>query len=77
MVDSPHPHGFEVYELAREMTKRRASQPVDLLSGLFYLLRTTKLPRYKEATSPERFWTASFRLLPAEFFFFLTLITRV
>jgi len=64
MVDSPQ--GCEVYELAREMTKRHASQPVDLLSGLFYLLRTTELPCYSETIRPEEFWTTSFRLLPAE-----------
>ena len=61
--------GCEVYELAREMTKRHASQPIDKISGLFYLLRTTKLPCYdSQMTSEdfcEEFWRQCFTLLPA------------
>ena len=57
--------GCEVYELAWEMTKRHASQPVDKLSGLLYLLRTTKLPCYDQKMTSEDFWRQSFHLLPA------------
>ena len=41
-------HGCEVYELVRERSKRHASTPVDKISGLFYRLRTMKLPCYDE-----------------------------
>ena len=60
------PHGCEVYELAREMTKRHATQEVDKLSGLFYLLHTTKLPCYDEKLTSEDIWQQCFHLLPAE-----------
>ena len=63
-VDSAH--GCEVYDLAREMSRRHASQPLDKLSGLFYLLRTTKLPCYDATRSSEDFWKQCFYLLPAE-----------
>ena len=63
-MDSPG--GCGVYELVREMTRRHASKPVDKLSGLFYLLRTTKLPCYDEQMTSEDFWTQCFHLLPAE-----------
>ena len=63
-VDSSY--GCEIYELAREMAKRHASQPLDKLSGLFYLLGTTKLPCYNEQISSEDFWRQCFHLLPAE-----------
>ena len=61
-VDSAY--GCEVYKLAREMTKRHASHPVDKLSGLFYLLRTTELPCYDEQMTSEDFWSQCFHLLP-------------
>ena len=60
------PHGCEVYELVQEMNKRHASQPVDKISGLFYLLRTTKLPCYDTQMSCEEFWKQCFHLLPHE-----------
>ena len=63
-VDSPH--GCDVYELAREMTRRHASQPLDKLSGLFYLLRTTKLPCYDATKTSEDMWRQCFHLLPSE-----------
>ena len=64
-VDSPH--GCEVYELAQEMSKRHASHPVDKISGLFYLLRATKLPCYYDAhMTGEEFWRRCFHLLPVE-----------
>ena len=62
-VDSSH--GCEVYELAREMKRRHASQPLDKLSGLLYLLRTTKLPCYDETMTSEDIWRQCFHLLPA------------
>ena len=63
-VDSRN--GCGVYELAREMSRRHASKPVDKISGLFYLLRTTKLPCYNEQMTSEDFWGQCFHLLPAE-----------
>ena len=63
-VDSPH--GCEVYELVREMSRRHASQSVDKISGLFYLLRTTKLPCYDEKMTSDDFWRHCFHLLPVE-----------
>ena len=63
-VDSPR--GCEVYNLAREMFRRHASQPIDSdkISGLVYLLRTTKLPCYDERMTSEDFWEQCFHLLP-------------
>ena len=63
-VDSEE--GCEIYELAREMAKRHATQPLDKLSGLFYLLRTTKLPCYDEQKDSEVIWRQCFHLLPLE-----------
>ena len=63
-IDSPQ--GCEVYELAREMTRRHASRPLDKISGLFYLLRTTKLPCYDAHMTSEDFWKQCFHLLPVE-----------
>ena len=60
------PHGCDIYELAREMTRRHAAQPVDKLSGLFYLLRTTKLPCYDKTKTEEDLWKQCFHLLPGE-----------
>ena len=61
-VDSPD--GCELYELAREMSRRHATQPVDKLAGLFYLLRTTKLPCYDAKKMGEDIWKQCFYLLP-------------
>ena len=58
--------GCEVYELAKEMTKRHASYPADKTLGLFYLLRTTKLPCYDAHMTGEDFWRRNFHLLPVE-----------
>ena len=63
-VDSQY--GCEIYELAREMAKRHATQQLDKLSGLFYLLRTTKLPCYDEKLTSEDIWRQCFHLLPPE-----------
>ena len=60
------PHGCGVYELAREMAKRYATKPVDKLCGLFYLLRTTKLPCYNEQLTSEDIWRQCFHLLPLQ-----------
>ena len=57
-------YGCEVYELAQEMSGRHATQPVDKISGLFYLLQTTKLPCYDEKITSENFWQQCFHLLP-------------
>ena len=59
-------HGCEFYELAREMSRRHATQPVDKLAGLFYLLRTTKLPCYNAKKTGEDIWKQCFYLLPLE-----------
>ena len=58
--------GCEVYELAREMNRRYASNPLDKLSGLFYLLGTTHLPCYDAHIPSENVWRRSFYLLPIE-----------
>ena len=58
--------GCEVYELVREMSKRHAREEIDKLSGLFYLLHTTKLPCYDAHMSSEDFWRRCFHLLPVE-----------
>ena len=58
--------GCEVYELVREMIRRHASQPLDKLSGLFYLLGTTKLPCYDDKMTSEDIWRQCFHLLPPE-----------
>ena len=63
-VDSRH--GCDLYDLAREMSRRHASQPVDKVSGLFYLLRTTKLPCYDANRTCENIWKECFRLLPPQ-----------
>ena len=59
-------HGCEIYELAREMTKRHATQPLDKLSGLFYLLPTRKLPCYDDTVTSEDIWRRCFHLLSDE-----------
>ena len=63
-VDSSH--GCEVYELVQEMIRRHATQPLDKLSGLFYLLRTTKLPCYDRKYTSEDIWRQCFHLHPTE-----------
>ena len=60
-VDSKH--GCEVYQLAREMARRHATQPLDKLSGLFYLLHMTKLPCYYKGATDETIWRQYFHLL--------------
>ena len=60
------PGGCELYELAREMSRRYASKEIDKISGLFYLLRTTKLPCYDEKMTEEAFWKECIQLLPVE-----------
>ena len=58
--------GCEVYKLVQEMIRRHASQPLDKLSGLFYLLGTTKLPCYDDKMTSEDIWRQCFHLLPLE-----------
>ena len=58
--------GCELYQLAREMSRRHASNPIDKISGLFYLLHTIKLPCYDERMTDEDFWRQCFHLLPVE-----------
>ena len=59
-------YGCDIYDLAQEMARRHSTEPVDKLSGLFYLLRTTKLPCYDEQLTSEEFWRQCFHLLPLE-----------
>ncbi|KAF8441158.1 ankyrin repeat-containing domain protein [Terfezia claveryi] len=63
-VDSPG--GCSVYELAREMAKRYATQPTDKVAGLLYLLRTRELPTYDESITSEAAWAKCIPLLPLE-----------
>lgn len=58
--------GCNVYELVKEMSKRCASQPLDKLTGLFYLLRTTgtQLPTYDATIDEEIAWRQCFHVLP-------------
>ena len=63
-VDSVY--GCDIYELAREMAGRQSTEPLDKLSGLFYLLHTTKLPCYDEHKTGEDIWRECFHLLPLE-----------
>ncbi|KAF8441155.1 ankyrin repeat-containing domain protein [Terfezia claveryi] len=63
-VDSPD--GCSVYELAREMAKRYATQPTDKVAGLLYLLRTRELPTYDESITSEAAWAKCIPLLPLE-----------
>ena len=46
--------------------KRYASQPLDKLSGLFYLIGTTKIPCYDDKMTSEDIWRQFFPLLPPE-----------
>ena len=59
-------YGCELYELVREMSRRYATQPLDKLAGLFYLLRTTKLPCYDAKKTSEDVWKQCFHLLPLQ-----------
>ena len=59
-------HGCEIYELMREVAKGYASNPVNNILELLYLLRTTKLPCYSEHKYCEDFWAQCFHLLPFE-----------
>jgi len=63
-VDSPS--GCSVYELAREMAKRYATQPTDKVAGLLYLLRTSELPTYDDNITDEDAWRKCIPLLPLE-----------
>jgi len=58
--------GCSVYELAREMAKRCASQPTDKIAGLLYLLRTTELPTYDDKAGDEAAWRNCLPFLPFE-----------
>ena len=56
--------GCSVYELAREMANRYATQPTDKVAGLLYLLRTTQLPTYDGGITDEVAWRKCLPLLP-------------
>ena len=45
------------------MARRHVQQPLDKLSGLFYLLHITKLPCYNEGATDEAIWSQYFHLL--------------
>jgi len=58
------PSGCSMYQLAREMARRHATQPTDKVAGLLYLLHLAKLPAYNAETSAELAWQQCFRILP-------------
>jgi len=58
------PSGCSMYQLAREMARRHATQPTDKVAGLLYLLHVAKLPAYNANTSAELAWQQCFRILP-------------
>jgi len=58
------PSGCSVYQLAREMANRVATNPTDKVAGLFYLLRAKVLPIYDETVSEEFAWKRCFHVLP-------------
>jgi len=58
------PSGCSMYQLAREMARRHATQPTDKVAGLLYLLHLTKLPAYNAETSAELAWQQCFQILP-------------
>ena len=63
-VDSPV--GCSVYDLAREMARRFATQETDKVAGLLYLLRINHIPTYDESISPEKAWGHCLSVLPIE-----------
>lgn len=54
----------EIYRLVKEMHRRSASDELDKVCGLFYLLRTTSLPTYLRGTPAGDAWEKSFHVLP-------------
>jgi len=58
------PSGCSMYQLAREMARRHATQPTDKVAGLLYLLRTAQLPAYNAKTNAELAWRQCFPILP-------------
>jgi len=58
-------HG-EIYRLVKEMRHRHSSHPLDKLTGLFYLLRTSLLPTYSKDTPVGVAWAQSFHVLPTQ-----------
>ena len=63
-VDTPS--GCSVYKLVKQMAKRNATQPIDKVAGLFYLLRTTQLPTYDAGIKDRDVWATCFHVLPLE-----------
>ncbi|KAF8418426.1 ankyrin repeat-containing domain protein [Tirmania nivea] len=63
-VDSPS--GCSLYALAREISKRNATQNTDKVTALEYLLRLTKLPTYDENLSDNHAWARCFHMLPLD-----------
>jgi len=58
------PSRCTIYQLAREMANRVASNPTDKVCGLFYLLGTNILPTYDETVGEEHAWKQCFHVLP-------------
>ncbi|KAF8456823.1 hypothetical protein BDZ91DRAFT_745114 [Kalaharituber pfeilii] len=65
-TDAESLNGCKLYELAKEMAHRDASNRTDKVAGIFYLLRTTQLPTYNENLSDEIAWRQCFHVLPFE-----------
>jgi len=56
--------GCSLYGLAREMSRRDATQATDKVAGLLYLLRPTQLPTYDAKVTDEDAWKRCFHVLP-------------
>ncbi|KAF8459993.1 hypothetical protein BDZ91DRAFT_740357, partial [Kalaharituber pfeilii] len=54
----------ELYDLTREMGRRKATNEADKVAGLFYLLHTTRLPAYSAAVPASEVWVRCFHELP-------------
>ena len=55
-ADDPTGMGCTVFDLITEMRGRHASNPVDKVAGLVYLLRTPRLPTYTADITDEEAW---------------------
>ncbi|KAF8418424.1 ankyrin repeat-containing domain protein, partial [Tirmania nivea] len=65
-ADVDGPSGCSLYALAREISKRNATQNTDKVTALEYLLRLTELPTYDENLSDNHAWARCFHMLPLD-----------
>lgn len=61
--DAASPQGCKFSEVVREMARRVATNPVDKVAGLSYLLRSERLPAYSADMLPEHAWHHCFHSL--------------